>query len=177
LASTVAKVSLVETATAADTRVASVMKEAASDGLPTAMTEVADERWPVKLDSGARYSVAGTDWMMRGEQLREAPPVDVVECIGGFVLDAIGVWAFQMRNVFGQLVGIKACIFDGCTEEFLVGVDFLAKHRANVDSTVTKCGTSSRTGWRSSPSVPRVVTARRWRVCDWRSRCSWSAAQ
>jgi hypothetical protein len=128
-------------------RVASVMKEAASDGLPTAMTEVADERWPVKLDSGARYSVAGTDWMMRGEQLREAPPVDVVECIGGFVLDAIGAWAFQMRNVFGQLVGIKACIFDGCTEEFLVGVDFLAKHRANVDSTVTKCGTSSRTGW------------------------------
>jgi len=59
--------------------------------------------------------------------------VDAVEGIGGFVLDVIGVWAFQMRNVFGQLVEIKACIIDGCTAEFPVGVDFLAKHPASLD--------------------------------------------
>jgi hypothetical protein len=59
--------------------------------------------------------------------------VDAGEDIGGFVLDVIRVWAFHMRNVFGQLVEIKACIIDGCTAEFLVGVDFLVKHQASLD--------------------------------------------
>ncbi|KAE9311677.1 hypothetical protein PR003_g19955 [Phytophthora rubi] len=46
--------------------------------------DVGDERLEMKLDSGARYSVAGMDWMMRGEKLIQPPPVDVVEGIGGF---------------------------------------------------------------------------------------------
>ncbi|KAI9985088.1 hypothetical protein PInf_004397 [Phytophthora infestans] len=36
-----------------------------------------------------------------------------------------GLWAFEKRNVFGQTITVKACIIDGCTDEFLVGVDFL----------------------------------------------------
>ncbi|KAE9296520.1 hypothetical protein PR003_g23736 [Phytophthora rubi] len=96
--------------------------------------EVDGEQWPIKLDSGARYSVAGTDWRLRGERLQEAAPVDFVEGIGGFGLDVIGVWSFQMRNVFGQIMEIRACIIDGCTEEFLVGVDFLVKRRASLRS-------------------------------------------
>ncbi|KAE9159536.1 hypothetical protein PF002_g32839 [Phytophthora fragariae] len=48
----------------------------ASDGLPTALMDVDGERVHVKLDSGARYSVAGTDWMLRGERCRRAAPVD-----------------------------------------------------------------------------------------------------
>ncbi|KAE8900580.1 hypothetical protein PF005_g25385 [Phytophthora fragariae] len=40
---------------------------AASNGLPTALMDIDGERVHVKLDSGVRYSVAGTDWMLRGE--------------------------------------------------------------------------------------------------------------
>ncbi|KAI9990390.1 hypothetical protein PInf_021357 [Phytophthora infestans] len=36
----------------------------AEDGLPMATMDVEGERLPVKLDSGARYSVAGTAWML-----------------------------------------------------------------------------------------------------------------
>lgn len=97
--------------------------------------DVEGERWSVKWDSGARYSVAGTDRMMRGERTRRRAPVDVVEGIGGSLLDVIGVWTFEMRNSFGQSVTIEieACIIDGCTDEFLVGVDFLKQHKAVLD--------------------------------------------
>ncbi|KAG3074346.1 hypothetical protein PI125_g22016 [Phytophthora idaei] len=105
----------------------------AEDGLPTATMDVEGERLPVKLDSGSRYSVAGTDWMLRGEQSRQPSPVDVGEGIGGFLLDVIGVWTFQMRNIFGQVVTVSACIIDGCTDEFLVGVDFMQQHKATMN--------------------------------------------
>ncbi|KAE9272147.1 hypothetical protein PR003_g30294, partial [Phytophthora rubi] len=105
----------------------------AEDGLPTATMDVEGERLPVKLDSGARYSVAGTDWMLRGERARRPPPVEVVEGIGGFMLDVIGVWTFHMRNAYGQAVTVEACIIDGCTDEFLIGVDFLQHHKAVMD--------------------------------------------
>ncbi|KAL4172067.1 hypothetical protein KRP22_007241 [Phytophthora ramorum] len=108
-------------------------KAAASDGLPTAEMVVDGERVQVKLDSGARYSVAGTDWMQRGERVRQAAPVECVEGIGGFLLDVLGVWTFCMRNAYGQLVQVKACIIEGCTDEFLIGVDFMRRHRAMLD--------------------------------------------
>ncbi|KAG3011565.1 hypothetical protein PC123_g15611 [Phytophthora cactorum] len=103
------------------------------DGLPTATMDVEGERLPVKLDSGARYSVAGTDWMLRGERSRQPSPVDVVEGIGGFLLDVIGVWTFQMRNTFGQVVTASACIIDVCMGKFLVGVDFMQQPKAIMD--------------------------------------------
>jgi hypothetical protein len=105
----------------------------AEDGLPTATMDVEGEQLLVKLDSGARYSVAGTDRMLRGERVRRPAPVDVVEGIGGFLLDVIGVWTFHMRNVYGQAVTVEACIIDGCTDEFLIGVDFLQHHKAIMD--------------------------------------------
>ncbi|KAE8905962.1 hypothetical protein PF001_g457 [Phytophthora fragariae] len=129
-----AKVSLMETpAVPTSIRATTAARVAAGDGLPTTMVEVGGEQWSIKPDSGARYSVVGTDWMLRGERLQEAAPVDAVEGIGGFVLDVIGVWSVQMRNAFGQIVEIRACIINRCTEEFLVGVDFLEKHRASLD--------------------------------------------
>uniref|UniRef100_H3H7L3 Uncharacterized protein n=1 Tax=Phytophthora ramorum TaxID=164328 RepID=H3H7L3_PHYRM len=42
-----------------------VIDAEASDGLPTATMKVDGESHRIKLDSGARYSVAGTDWMAR----------------------------------------------------------------------------------------------------------------
>ncbi|KAE8954940.1 hypothetical protein PF011_g31937 [Phytophthora fragariae] len=95
--------------------------------------DVDGERVHVKVDSGARYSVAGTDWMLRGERCRRAAPVECVEGIGGFLLGVLGVWTFSMRNAYGQLVQVDACIIDGCTDEFLIGVDFMRQHRAMLD--------------------------------------------
>uniref|UniRef100_H3GNB0 CCHC-type domain-containing protein n=1 Tax=Phytophthora ramorum TaxID=164328 RepID=H3GNB0_PHYRM len=108
-------------------------KAAASDGLPTAEMVVDGERVQVKLNSGARYSVAGTDWMQRGERVRQAAPVECVEGIGGFLLDVLGVWTFCIRKAYGQLVQVKACIIEGCTDEFRIGVGFMRRHRAMLD--------------------------------------------
>ncbi|KAE9346468.1 hypothetical protein PR003_g7426 [Phytophthora rubi] len=109
------------------------MSVAASEGLPTAAMMIDGVQQYVKIDSGARYSVAGTDWMTRGEKHHADAPVMYVEGIGGFLLDVLGVWTFSMTNVYGQTVTIDACIVEGCTDEFLVGVDFLERHRATVD--------------------------------------------
>ncbi|KAG4239672.1 hypothetical protein PC116_g12333 [Phytophthora cactorum] len=75
---------------------------AADDGLLTAVIGVGCKTLEVQFDSGARYSVAGTDWMMRGEWLRQPTPGDYVESIGGFLLDVVGVWVFSMHNAFGK---------------------------------------------------------------------------
>ncbi|KAE9288811.1 hypothetical protein PR003_g25712 [Phytophthora rubi] len=84
---------------------------AADDSLPTATMTVDDERVAIKLDSGARYSVAGTNWMQKGERLSKEAPVDRIEGIGGG----------------------EACIIEGCADEFLVGLDFMRRHQANLD--------------------------------------------
>ncbi|GMF38697.1 unnamed protein product [Phytophthora fragariaefolia] len=105
----------------------------AGDGLPTAMMLVNGTTRCVKIDSGARYSVAGTDWMTRGECKTMDAPVTYIEGIGGFLLDVLSVWTFDMVNAYRQAVTIDACIVDGCTDEFLVGVDFLERHKATMD--------------------------------------------
>jgi hypothetical protein len=105
----------------------------ADDGLPTASMRIGGRCVQVKLDTGARYTVAGTDWMKLGDRQLGAPPVDVIEGIGGFQMDVIGVWRFELLNVFGQTVVVNACIIDGCTTEFLIGSDFLVHHKAEMD--------------------------------------------
>ncbi|GMF48352.1 unnamed protein product [Phytophthora fragariaefolia] len=109
------------------------MRVEASDGLPTASMLVDEMTQHVKIDSGARNSVTGTDWMMRGEQKQVDAPVMYIHGIDGFLLDVLGVWTFSMVNGYGQKVTVDACIIEGCTNEFLVGVDFLDGHRATMD--------------------------------------------
>ncbi|EGZ18315.1 hypothetical protein PHYSODRAFT_501357, partial [Phytophthora sojae] len=90
----------------------------------------------VKIDGGARYFVAGTKWMARGERKQVDAPVMYVEGIGGFLLDVLGVWTFSMTNVYERgdvVVTIDACIVEGCTSEFLLSVAFLEGHRAKMD--------------------------------------------
>ncbi|KAI9998397.1 hypothetical protein PInf_002784 [Phytophthora infestans] len=105
----------------------------AEDGLPTATMDVEGVRLPGKLDPDARYSVAGTDWLLRGEWSKQASPVDVVEDSGGFLLDVLGVWTFSMRNTFEQDMTASACIIDGYKDEFLVGVDFMQQYKVVID--------------------------------------------
>lgn len=112
---------------------ASVQVVEADDGLPTARLKLEGKDFEVKLDTGARYTVAGTDWMRFGDRRPCVAPVDVVEGIGGFQLDVIGVWRFVFQNVFGQEITIDACIISGCTTEFLVGSDFFVQHGAEMD--------------------------------------------
>ncbi|GMF48287.1 unnamed protein product [Phytophthora fragariaefolia] len=104
----------------------------ADDSLPTAIMEVAGTRRQVKLDSGARHTVAGTSWMQYGDRVEKEAPVDYVEGIGGFLLDVVGVWEFYLRT-FGEVIRVEACIVAGCADEFLLGVDFMREHSANMD--------------------------------------------
>ncbi|KAI9991217.1 hypothetical protein PInf_018849 [Phytophthora infestans] len=105
----------------------------ANDGLPTARMKVDDVTKYVKLDSGARFTIAGTSWVKYGDRVSCSAPVDYVEGIGGFLLDVLGVWRFQLENVFGDTVCVDACIVKGCYNEFLVGVDFMNDHGAVMD--------------------------------------------
>ncbi|EGZ21133.1 hypothetical protein PHYSODRAFT_329160 [Phytophthora sojae] len=75
----------------------------ADDGLPTATMEVGGVSWRVKLGSCARYTIAGTEWMVHGDKQTMNAPVDYVEGIGGFLLD------------------------------FLLGVDFMRARGATMD--------------------------------------------
>ncbi|OWZ16708.1 hypothetical protein PHMEG_0009459 [Phytophthora megakarya] len=105
----------------------------ADDGLPTAMMEVEGNRRAVKFDSCARYSVVGTGWMQYGERLNKPPPVDYVEGIGGITLVVIGIWEFELKTTFNDVINVKACVVKGCKEEFLLGVDFMQEHGATID--------------------------------------------
>ncbi|KAE9160482.1 hypothetical protein PF005_g31630 [Phytophthora fragariae] len=62
------------------------------DGLPTATMGVSGVQRTVKLDSGARYTMAGTNWVVYGDRVSCTAPVDFVEGIGGLLLDVVGVW-------------------------------------------------------------------------------------
>ncbi|KAG3233920.1 hypothetical protein PI124_g21016 [Phytophthora idaei] len=84
----------------------------------------------VKLDIGARCTVAGMNWTNYGKYDAH---VDFVEDIGGILLDVLGVWQFEMKNVFGEAIKLNACIVKGCLEVFLVGVDIIEKHKATLD--------------------------------------------
>ncbi|KAG6623015.1 Gag-pol fusion protein [Phytophthora cinnamomi] len=130
-----ARVSLVKhrRESAVATRNDTVEYVGADDGLPTALMQVAGVTRQVKLDSGARFTVAGTEWMQYGDRIDKAAPVEFVEGIGGFLLDVVGVWRFELRSVFDEVITIEACIVSGCTDEFLVGVDFMRTHGATMD--------------------------------------------
>ncbi|OWZ03913.1 hypothetical protein PHMEG_00024276, partial [Phytophthora megakarya] len=86
-----ARVSLVtqttETLTADGDRIEYVGTD---DGLPTTTMKIGGERRHVKLDSGARYTILGTNWMSFGDKVAEKAPVDYVEGIGGVLLDVVG---------------------------------------------------------------------------------------
>ncbi|ETK77594.1 hypothetical protein L915_16158 [Phytophthora nicotianae] len=119
-----ARVSLVQHRDAERKNVDSVVYVGADDELPTSLMSIDGVQRSVKLDSGARYIVAGTDWVQFGDGVETTAPVDYVEGIGGVLLDVVGVWHFNMYNVFDGAISVDACIVQGCTDEFLLGVDF-----------------------------------------------------
>ncbi|OWZ03371.1 hypothetical protein PHMEG_00024911 [Phytophthora megakarya] len=128
------------------------------DGLPTALMTVAGARRQVKLDSCARYSVAGTDWLELGDRIDTKPPIDFAEGIGGILLAVIGMWEFELRTVFGEIITMHACVVKGCTDEFLLGVDFMRQHGATLDfntNEVRYCNNGGRERSRGSDVAAR----------------------
>ncbi|ETM42697.1 hypothetical protein L914_11705 [Phytophthora nicotianae] len=73
------------------------------------------------------------DWLQYGDRVTCEAPVDYVEGIGGFLLNVVGVWRFELRSVFDEVIQVDACIVEGCTEEFLLGVDFMQAKGATMD--------------------------------------------
>ncbi|OWZ05814.1 hypothetical protein PHMEG_00022026 [Phytophthora megakarya] len=104
----------------------------ADDGMPTAMMEVEGDRCAVKFDSCVRYSVVGTEWLQYGARLSKPHPVDNVEGIGGITLAVIGIWEFDLKTTFNDVIKTKACVVKGCKGEFL-GVEFMQEHGAAID--------------------------------------------
>ncbi|OWY98471.1 hypothetical protein PHMEG_00030758 [Phytophthora megakarya] len=60
----------------------------------------------------ARYTIAGTDWMKRGDKISSVAP---------------------FQSVFNEVILVDACIVAGCTDEFLLGVDFMKSRGATMD--------------------------------------------
>ncbi|OWZ09828.1 LOW QUALITY PROTEIN: hypothetical protein PHMEG_00017409 [Phytophthora megakarya] len=133
-----ARVNLVRhegTVTSTETNKSTDVNVEASDGLPTAAMLVEGVTQRVKIDSGARYCVAGTDWIARGERKRVDAPVAYVEGIGGFLLNVLGVWTFDMVNVYGQKYQLMRALWTNVRTSFLLVLTayFLEKYRATVD--------------------------------------------
>ncbi|KAG3137485.1 hypothetical protein PI126_g17387 [Phytophthora idaei] len=63
----------------------------ADDGLPTANVTVEGVPRSVKLESSARYTVAGTAWIQYGDPASYETPADYIKGVGGFLLDVVGV--------------------------------------------------------------------------------------
>ncbi|KAE9345497.1 hypothetical protein PR003_g7919 [Phytophthora rubi] len=122
----------------------------ADDGLPTASMEVNGVQRRVKLDSCARYTIEGTYWMAHGDKVDVSAPVDDVEGIGGLLLEVVGVWRFKLRTVFNEYIEVDACVVSGCSDEFLLGVDFMRARGATMDFD-RKCGTEMANARWSSP--------------------------
>ncbi|OWZ09242.1 LOW QUALITY PROTEIN: hypothetical protein PHMEG_00018083 [Phytophthora megakarya] len=100
----------------------------AEDGLSTATTKIDGERRHVKLDSGARYTIAGTNWMSYDDKVVEKAPVDYVEGIGGFssmLCVEIPAERCVQRSPVYQYVG--------CLDELLIGVEFMKERSAVMD--------------------------------------------
>jgi hypothetical protein len=53
-----------------------------------------------------------------------------MEGIGGATLVVLGLWRFEVTTMYGHMVTIDACMVDGFGEEFLLGEDFMTKHKA-----------------------------------------------
>lgn len=112
---------------------ASVSMVSNCDGLPATFVQIGGKRRTIKLDTCARYSIAGVAWTKLGERLRRRPPATEMEGISGVSLPVLGLWRFKMTTMYGHEMTIDACVVDGFGDEFLLGEDFMTAQRARID--------------------------------------------
>lgn len=104
-----------------------------TDLLPTAMLEVRGQWRPVKLDTGAQYSVAGKLWAQYGTQLNTPSPVDFMEGFSGAAVRVLGVWRFELKTTYLQPMRVDALIVEHDTTDFLIGEDWMYDHGVKID--------------------------------------------
>lgn len=109
------------------------VRAAAQDGLPTAVVWVRNRQRAIKLDSCARYSIAGSAWMKCGVEQRRRPPVKAIEGVSGTRVPVTGIWRFRMRNQYDQEFIVEALMVPACEDTFLLGTDFMASKAAVMD--------------------------------------------
>ncbi|KAE8890144.1 hypothetical protein PF002_g21724 [Phytophthora fragariae] len=119
------------------------------DSLPTAVMRVHGERRRIKLDTGARYSVAG-EWRQYDEKQHVLPPVDYVDGFTGAASRVLGVWRFKFRTQYEQTMEVDALIVEGATDEFLLGESWMMKKGIKIDFVSCDTRTTRRRSCRPS---------------------------
>ncbi|KAE9035967.1 hypothetical protein PR001_g9064 [Phytophthora rubi] len=101
--------------------------------LPTATMLVCNERKPVKIDTGAQYSVAGQDWSRYGTKLDTVAPVDYMEGFSGVAVKVLGVWRSDFLTQYQQHMQVDALLVASDTPDFLVGEDWMYAQGVKID--------------------------------------------
>jgi hypothetical protein len=107
----------------------------AVDLLPTATMEIKGEREPVKIDTGAQYSVGGDCWVSYGVKLDVQAPVDFMEGFSCASVKVLGVWRFVFWTQYQQMLKVGALLVENATTEFLLGEDWMYSHGVKIDFT------------------------------------------
>ncbi|KAE8972798.1 hypothetical protein PR002_g26400, partial [Phytophthora rubi] len=103
------------------------------DLLPTATMLVRNERKPVKIDTGAQYSVAGQGWSRYGTKLDTVAPVDYMEGFSGVAVKVLGAWRFDFLTQYQQHMQVDALLVASDTPDFLVGEDWMYAQGVKID--------------------------------------------
>lgn len=101
--------------------------------LPTATVKIQGQWKPVKIDTGAQYSVAGKAWQYFGERLPLPPPVDYMEGFSGACVRVLGMWRFHFKTQYQQAMSVDALVVDHDTDDFLVGEDWMYYNGVKID--------------------------------------------
>ena len=115
---------------------APVLSLGASDGLPTAFVRAGRTQVALKIDSCARFTIAGAALATLGERTGKRPAVQSVSGVGGGELRVTGVVTFTVATVYGQELRIEALLVAGYDDEILLGADFLNARGALVEFAV-----------------------------------------
>ncbi|KAE9070650.1 hypothetical protein PF010_g26181 [Phytophthora fragariae] len=105
----------------------------AIDLLPTATVLVRNEMKPVKIDTGAQYSVAGREWGRYGTKLDVLAPVDYREGFSGVAVRVLGVWRFDFLTQYQQRMQVDALLVESDTPDFLIGEDWMYTHGVKIN--------------------------------------------
>ena len=127
---------LAKTTSAAKVTPAPVLTMRNNDGLPTAFVRTGRTQVALKIDSCARFTIAGAGLAHLGVPLEVETAIQSVQGLGGGELRVTGVTAFVVTTVYGQELRVEALLVAGYDDEILLGADWLSARGALVDFAV-----------------------------------------
>lgn len=102
------------------------------EGLPTAGVTIRGQPVQLRLDSCAVISVGHPKLAILGEK-QTGEHVTAVRGISGRLLPVIGVWRFEVKTLYSQLLVLDVHLVDGIKESLILGLDVIRKRRARLD--------------------------------------------